>query len=132
MSPEETSPPTLAVERKSANVLLVRLSGNWRSQSALPGLEAVQQALQEGGPAKAVELDAVRLEGWDSRFLTFLTKCHDFCRARGLEFRGDQLPEGVRRLLRLANVVPEKTDTRRSEVKAAWLARVGSRAIEGW
>jgi len=132
MSPEKTALPTLAVERKSANVLLVKLSGNWRSQRTLPGLAAVRQALEAGAPATALEFDGSGLEGWDSRLLAFISKCQDFCRESGLEFSGDQLPEGVRRLLRLALVVPEQKDARRAEVKPSWLARIGGRALESW
>src|SRR4029077_2767218 len=107
MSSQTTSPPTLAVERKSENVLLVRLAGNWRSQCTLPGMDAVRQALEAGAPATALGFEGSGLQGWDSRLLAFISKCQDFCREGGLEFRGDQLPDGVRRLLRLATVVPE-------------------------
>ena len=78
MSPERTSPPNLAVERKPADVLLVKLSGNWRLPRTLPGLDALHQALQDGASAKTVEFDSSGLESWDSRFLALISKCHDF------------------------------------------------------
>lgn len=132
MSPEKKSPPTLAVERKAATVLLVRLAGNWRSQRALPGLAALRQTLEAGAPATALEFDGSGLEGWDSRLLAFINNCQDFCREGRLEFRGDQLPEGVRRLLRLATVVPEQKDARRAEVEPSWLVRIGERGLKSW
>lgn len=40
--------------------------------------------------------------------------------------------EGVRRLLRLAQAVPERTDVRRAVIKAPLLQRVGDYALKGW
>lgn len=132
MPPDRTSPPTLAVERKPADVLLVNLAGNWRLPGKLPGLDTIQQTLQDGAPTKAVAFQTLGLEAWDSRFVTFISKCQDFCRERQIEFRGDQLPQGMRRLLRLAEVVPEKKDTRRTEIRTARLARLGGLALKNW
>ena len=132
MIPERTSPPDLAVQAKSAEVLMLKLSGNWRLDCTLPGLDTVREALEKSTTAKAMELDTSELEGWDSRFVAFISNCHDFCREHDLEFHGGQLPEGVRRLLRLASVVPEKKDARRADVKTPWLQCLGERAIKNW
>jgi len=132
MTPETTSPPDLTVERKSAEELLVRLSGNWRRQGVLPGLEPIGKIVEHGAPARVVEFDATKMEGWDSRFLAFISKCHHYCRERQLEFRGDQLPEGVRRLLRLADAVPESKDARGLETKSSWVQHIGELAVKNW
>jgi len=76
-----------------------------------------------------MELDGSALESWDSRCLAFVSQCQDLCRERGLEFRDEHLPEGVRRLLRLAAAVPEKKDARRETARSPWLARVGEAAL---
>lgn len=109
----------------------IRLAGNWRRHDAMPRLEAIEQALAGGPPMKILDFDGSGLQGWDSRFLTFVCQCREFCRTRSLEFRDERLPEGVRRLLRLASAVPEKKDARRTEAKSPWLARIGESALTG-
>src|SRR5438876_1212998 len=69
---ETASIPNLAVERKSSGILLATLSGNWRGQRELPGLEVIRQALGEGPPVKSLEFDTAELVGWDSRFVAMI------------------------------------------------------------
>jgi phospholipid/cholesterol/gamma-HCH transport system permease protein len=54
------------------------------------------------------------------------------CRDRNMNFRSEGLPEGVRRLLRLANAVPEKTDARSSTPEHGFLQHLGERVFKGW
>src|SRR5262245_672297 len=96
----------------SPGVLRLSLSGNWRAQGGLPGVDIVKRSLS-GSPAEtSLEFDATNLAGWDSRLVAFINKCIALCRERNVHLRSDGLPEGVRRLVRLANTVPEKTDAR--------------------
>src|SRR6266853_1641990 len=119
----------LAADRKSADTLLVKLSGNWRAQASLPGVEAIERAFKGDGGAMALEFDASGLGEWDSRFVAFISKCSSLCVARKIEFRADGLPKGVRGLLRLASAVPEIKDARRAESQAPFLQRVGEGAM---
>jgi phospholipid/cholesterol/gamma-HCH transport system permease protein len=128
--PETTSPPALEVRWKEPDALLAQLSGDWRGQGALPGLDAIRKALANGAAVKAVEFDASALGEWDSRFVAFITKCYDLCQQRKLEFRADGLPKGVRGLLRLANAVPETKDARRVETATPFLQEVGEAALK--
>jgi phospholipid/cholesterol/gamma-HCH transport system permease protein len=129
---ETTSIPNLQVERKPPGVLLVRLSGDWRGQRGLPGVEIIRQALSEGAAVKSLEFDVTGLTGWDSRFVAFIGKCSELCRDNDLEFRDSGLPEGVRRLLRLSHAVPEKKDTRFAAAKPQFLHDLGERALKRW
>src|SRR5262249_5022570 len=72
------------------------------------------------------------LTGWDSRFVAFINKCIAFCRDRNLDLRTDGLPQGVRRLLRLANAVPEKKDARHSAPQLGFLQNLGERSFNIW
>jgi phospholipid/cholesterol/gamma-HCH transport system permease protein len=74
----------------------------------------------------------LRGDRWDSRFVAFVHNCAELCRARNVEFRNDGLPEGVRRLLLLAQAVPERKDASHVSVKAPFLQRVGERVVKGW
>jgi phospholipid/cholesterol/gamma-HCH transport system permease protein len=81
---------------------------------------------------KSLEFDTAGLTGWDSRFVAFISQCADMVRGRDIEVQCDGLPEGVRRLLRLAHAVPDKADAHRAVVKASFFRNVGERTIQGW
>lgn len=121
----------LVTEQKGPDVLVARLSGNWR-QMCTPKLEAMRQALSAGPTVKVLEFDAAGLSGWDSRFVAFISQCEEMAGCRQIEVRDDGLPEGVRRLLHLARVAPEREDTRQAVVKGRFLQRIGERTIRGW
>ena len=120
------------VERALSGALRIRLSGNWRAQSGLPGVEPIRQSLSESTVASSLEFDVTDLTGWDSRFVAFINKCAVLCRERNVNCLSDGLPEGVRRLLRLANAVPEKKDARSSAAQHGFLQNLGERAFRGW
>jgi phospholipid/cholesterol/gamma-HCH transport system permease protein len=129
----ETAPnPNLLVERASPGVLRVRLSGNWRAKSTLPSVEIIRGSLSEGPAVSSLEFNVAQLTGWDSRFVAFIRNCGELCRTRNVEFRDGGFPEGVRRLLRLAQTVPERKDVRRATAKASLLQRIGERTLKGW
>ena len=120
------------VEQKPAGELLVRLTGDCREQSEAPSIKIVRDALDQAPEVKSLSFESAGLTGWDSRFVAFICNCSELCRTRNLELRDDGLPEGVRRLLRLAKAVPEKRDAHRATVKAPFLQTVGERALQGW
>ena len=129
---ESTYMPILVVERPMPNGLLVRMSGNWRQGPTVPGMEQIQQALDEKPASKSLEFDTTGLTGWDSRFVAFVSQCAGLVGGRDIELRYDGLPEGVRRLLRLAQAVPKKVDAHRTLAKVSFFRGVGERTIQGW
>ena len=124
--------PILLVERPMPNGLLVRMSGNWRQGPTVPGMEQIQQALDEKPASKSLEFDTTGLTGWDSRFVAFVSQCAGLVGGRDIELRYDGLPEGVRRLLRLAQAAPKKVDAHRTLAKVPFFRSVGERTIQGW
>src|SRR5262249_42684643 len=78
------------------------------------------------------EFEATNLTGWDSRFVAFINRCASLCRDLNMEFRSDGLPQGVRRLLRLASAVPEKKDARSSATNPGFLQNLAEHAYKGW
>jgi phospholipid/cholesterol/gamma-HCH transport system permease protein len=123
--------PNLVVERAAPGVLRLTVSGNWRGKSRLPGVEVIKQSLSKNNE-RVLEFDVAGLTGWDSRFVAFIHKCAALCRERNLQFGSDGLPEGVRRLLRLASAVPERTDARSTDTEAGFLTKVAERAFKTW
>ena len=124
------SMPNLVVEGTSPGVLLARVSGNWRQGATLPGVEIVRDSLRKERSVKSVQFDTVGLTGWDARFVAFVTQCAGVVRGRDIELRYDGLPEGARRLLRLAQAVPKKADAHKTLVKVGLFQRLGESTIE--
>jgi phospholipid/cholesterol/gamma-HCH transport system permease protein len=127
---KSASSPNLDVEQTSPGVLQVTLSGNWRAQSGLPGVEFIKQSLS--GTERFLEFRIADLSGWDSRFVAFIHRCAALCQARNISMRSEMLPEGVRKLLRLATAVPEKKDARVAGSRAGFLENLGERAFKAW
>ena len=126
------SNPDLRVEQVSPGMLLVRLSGDARQQREPASADIVREALDQSAGVKSLSFDSAGLTAWDSRLVAFVRNCAELCGARHVEFREEGLPQGVRRLLRLARTVPERADVRRSAVKTALLQDVGERILNGW
>lgn len=89
----------------------------------------VQRELESLPEARRVVLEAQELTSWDSSVLTFLVEVSELCRQRGINMDRGGLPAGVRRLLELAEAVPEKKGARKEEVETPFLERVGNSAI---
>src|SRR5258707_645871 len=122
----------LVVEDRASGVLLVKLSGDSREQSEPLGIEVVREALDHAKGTKVLSFESAGVIGWDSRFVAFIRNCLELSRTRNIAFRDEGLPEGVRRLLRLAQAVPERTDARQQPVKPQLLQKLSERAVKGW
>ena len=126
------SSPNLLVERPSPDTLLIKLSGDIRGQSELLSIGVVRDVMDPTTGARLLLFESAGVSAWDSRFVAFIRKCAELCRTRNIELRDEGLPEGVRRLLRLAQAVPERIDARQVFVKAPLLQKLGEGAIRGW
>lgn len=111
--------------------LLIKLSGNAGRDSNPLSIGLVRDALDRATEVRLLSFDSAGVTAWDSRFVTFVRKCAELCRKRNVELQDDGLPQGVRRLLRLAQAVPERTDARPQAVEAHLLKRLGESAIQG-
>ena len=122
----------LVVEQTKPGVLVARLSGNW-NEPTVPDSDVIRKS-PEGRlpPAKALEFDTSGLSGWDSRIVALIGNWVEIARGNHTEVLCEGLPEGVRRLLRLANLLPEKTDAHRVAVKEPFLRKLGERTIVDW
>jgi phospholipid/cholesterol/gamma-HCH transport system permease protein len=129
--PEPSSPPKLELDWPTPETLQATVSGSWRAQPNLPGIDSLRTALDEH-PAKTLRFDSLALGDWDSRFVAFVSKCDQLCRERHIELSTDSLPHGVRGLLRLANAVPEAKDARRADAKPPFLRRIGDGTTKVW
>jgi phospholipid/cholesterol/gamma-HCH transport system permease protein len=109
--------------------LVVELSGAWRLRGALPSASSVQHELEPSRKVRDVTFEARDLSSWDTSVLTFLVEVSELCRARAINMDRTGLPAGVRRLLELAEVVPEKKGARKEEARSPFFERVGNSAV---
>lgn len=124
---EAGAAPTVAVEPAGDDTLCVRFSGDWILRQRLPDVDGVKEAIATAANAQRITADCIGLGRWDSGFITFLLPLHEAAKAKGLEVDPAGLPEGVRRLIKLATAVPER-GARRTDQRPPFLERLGN----GW
>ncbi len=117
---------TAAIEHRQDGALVIRLAGSWQLRGSRPSLAGLERELDTLPPSGTVAFDTSELTEWDSGLLTAVAMVFESCTRRRLNVDRSGLPEGVRRLLALAEAVPEKTDARTSEMEVPFLNRVGS------
>jgi len=78
---------------------------------------------------KTVSFDTSGLADWGSGLISFLVQTSAACRAHNIDQDRGGMPEGMRRLLELAEAVPEKKGTRGAETRAPFFQRVGNLTI---
>jgi len=125
----ETARWGLTFSRPSDDSLLVHLAGSWTVEQGLPSAAEVARQVEFDPGIRRVTVDTKGLTGWDSSFLTFLIQLKDRCSRSNARLDEEGLPSGVRRLLALASVVPEREGTRKEEVVEGFFARVGRSAL---
>ncbi len=119
----------ISFRHEDATTLRVRFSGMWRLRRGLPTAALVERELKSSGNVRGITFDADELAFWDSSVLTFLVEVSELCRRRGVHMDRTGLPAGVRRLLDLAEAVPEKKGARKETVETPFLERLGNTAI---
>jgi phospholipid/cholesterol/gamma-HCH transport system permease protein len=115
--------------QRSGDTIVVRLLGAWRLRGGMSSEATVQQELERVPQPARVGFEAQSLTQWDSSILVFLTNISELCRRHGIAMDRAGLPAGVRRLLELAEAVPEKKGARKEEAATTFLERVGNSAI---
>ena len=98
-------PGALSLSPQSGECVLLSLSGRWCLDQDLPSPAGVFEAREAQG-ARTLTFEAGGVTDWDSGLLTFLRVLTREAAQRQVEADRSGLPEGVRRLLDLADAVP--------------------------
>jgi phospholipid/cholesterol/gamma-HCH transport system permease protein len=125
------SPPLteLTLRRGASGELVIELAGPWSLEDGLPPLADVERELTAAKPT-VLAFDTRDLAAWDSAVLAFVAGSSKLARERGVAVDPSGLPDGLRRLLALAEAVPEKQDARGAEEEEDdFVERIGERAI---
>jgi phospholipid/cholesterol/gamma-HCH transport system permease protein len=89
-----------------ASVLAMR--GAWTLASSLPAPESIMASVRNDLPLR---LDGSGLSAWDTGLMVFLRRLADTCRQTGIALDTSSMPEGARRLYRLATTVQATQQT---------------------
>src|SRR5215470_13657287 len=118
---------TLAVRHPEPAGAVLEFAGHWLSQRGLPEPSGALRELQ-AARVSHVAFDVRQIAAWDSGLVTFVLKLLGDLATRGVAADRDGLPDGVCRLIAMAEAVPER-QTGRSDARPPWLARLGTHAI---
>ena len=123
--------PRATVQGGPGNDATLRLAGDWSLAAPLP--DALVLAGEVGGLGRVsrVTVDASGLGRWDSVLPAFLFELAAALKGRGVELAADGAPEGLRRLLAIAQAVPPRT-TATPETRPNPIARIGLAAQSWW
>lgn len=123
---------SLIISYPSEDRAVLSFKGAWTLQDIGFDSQGVIQELKSHSALKAIDLDTAELVRWDSQFLNLVQHLHDFAQERNLHLCIEGLPQGVRRLARLAREVPERKGARRRAASHSWLYRVGVMVLMAW
>ncbi|HEY3277676.1 MAG TPA: ABC transporter permease [Syntrophorhabdaceae bacterium] len=110
--------------------LVIGLTGVWTTETSQPPLEDVESRVSAVPSATKVIFDTRSLTDWDSSFLTFLLGVREICERKGIAVETDGLPEGARRLLKLALAVPERVGAKKGAGKEPIMSRIGGSTLK--
>ena len=113
-------PPQLTTRQPSPDVQELHLAGTWHVGDALP---AVPELV-----GSKLAFDAQGVTAWDSALLEFTARVLRIARERGIDVDRSGLPEGVQRLLALAEATP--VERRAPRARPGLLARIGLDAVD--
>ena len=119
----------ISFERAGDATLIAHLSGPWHLQRDLPSASLLLTELGARPGARRLAYETGALTHWDSGLISFLTNAAEICRARGIVEDRSGLPAGLRRLLELAEAVPEKKGARSAAMRVSFLTRVGNASL---
>ena len=119
----------LQLSRPEAGIAEVRLAGSWTLAGSMPSTAEIEQALASGSGLSRLRFESADLESWDSSLVTALYKLAGHCRREGVSLDVSGLPEGLKSLLALAEVVPPHHDIRDHRPDTSFLDDVGAEAI---
>ena len=120
----------LTLVKPDEESVVIQLTGKWQTGNDLPAADEVTSKIESDPRIRSLSFDTSGLSGWDSNLLIFLVSLKSFCEQKGIEHQDENLPEGSRRLLKLALAVPERKGARRVSEKESFFARVGEGATD--
>jgi phospholipid/cholesterol/gamma-HCH transport system permease protein len=124
------APGELQLQRSAEGTLTVALTGCWKLGQDLPSADKVRDKLEGTPGIGSIAFDTRELTEWDSGLLIFLKHLSAFCAREQIRVDDSELPQGAKKLLKLAAAVPAKEDARKAEGKVSFLTHVGNETVD--
>src|SRR5580704_11020146 len=119
----------LSIGRASGDTLVLALAGDWHLEHGLISGAALERELAHPPMPRRIAFDAAKLGQWDSSLVAFVAEVLELCHTRDLAVDPEGLPGGLRRLVELAETVPEAKDAYSTPARAPLVERVGAATI---
>ena len=119
----------LSIGRASGDTLVLALAGDWHLERGLISGAALERELAHPPMPRRIAFDAAKLGQWDSSLVAFVAEVLELCHTRDLAVDPAGLPGGLRRLVELAETVPEAKDAYSTPARAPLVERVGAATI---
>ncbi|MFZ0658345.1 MAG: ABC transporter permease [Candidatus Binataceae bacterium] len=120
---------SVTFERGADSSLIVHLSGSWRMRHGLPTGDLLNRELMRTGDLRRVVFEASDLGDWDSGLLVFVARAVETCKARKIDTDISGLPAGVKRMIDLAEAVPENKEAETKVDTGPFVERIGRATI---
>ena len=120
---------TASFEQPDGVTLLIHLSGEWKLGNGVPSESDVRREIESRPATRRLAFDSRGLAGWDTSLVVYVSHLNDLAKGRSLEIDTSGLPDGLRKLLRLATAVPA---ARRSEdtTTVSFLEQIGHQILQ--
>ncbi|HTJ09114.1 MAG TPA: ABC transporter permease [Candidatus Binataceae bacterium] len=119
----------LSFGRASGDTLVLALAGDWHLEHGLISGAALERELAHPPMPRRIAFDAAKLGQWDSSLVAFVAEVLELCHTCDLAVDPEGLPGGLRRLIELAEAVPEAKDAYSTPARAPLVERVGAATI---
>ncbi len=120
------------IERAGTETVRVRMDGVWILGGRFPDSREIVESIKKEKKVRKIEFESGGLDRWDTVLPAYLSELIRFGHEAGIEIDDGGLPDGVRKLVRLASEVPERSGARRGATRESFFARAGEAAIGYW
>jgi len=125
-------PGQLNLQFPSPDNLRVVVAGSWLLADSLPSLDDFALQLQSRSDIQKISFDGSAVTQWDSGLLTFLARVYQLASDQKISIDPAGLPDGARRMMKLATAVPPKENTGKHKKHRPLLDRIGERSLSMW
>ncbi len=126
------SRPAEVIFQLDGDRLCLRLEGDWRLQAAHPEFAGFIMQLNQGAKISGVMFNSDELGHWDSALVSYLAGLVKLCRERQLGVDDTGLPDGIRRLLKLAFSAPTHKAAGKKDSLPGYLHQIGVSVRSLW
>jgi phospholipid/cholesterol/gamma-HCH transport system permease protein len=122
----------LNLQFPSPDNLHVIIAGSWHLTDGHPSSDDIAQQLQARSDISRISFDSTDITQWDSGLLTFLARVYQLADEYTINIDPTGLPDGARRMMKLATAVPPQEDTGKHSEHPPLLERIGLASLSMW